>query len=368
MKHFLLLAGVSGLVLAASNLRAQTALASWNFDNPPTYLTASSFDPILASAPVISYGSGVTVEGATVAGNCSNTLTASSSGYGTAFDANDYLEVTVTPAMGQYIFISSLVFNVRTNGTGPVSYSVRSGEDGFATDLYTGTNEISQSECMNETATIGLGTTDAITFRIYFYGAGNGAGMLHLDALSVVTDVILPVRVLNFSAAKNGTANRIVWEVADEVNLMSYTVERSADGKNYQALGKVMAAGSTNYSFTDAKPGAVNYYRLAMAERNGSTTRGKVVSVVNENSGVAMQMLPNLVSSNAIVALSLGRSGTVTLSITDMSGRVVLRSKTSMQQTSASIPLNLSNLKAGTYQLMAETETGSRQTLRFVKQ
>lgn len=363
--RFLLFAALPLLAIPA-----MAQLAVWDF-NGANYLTASSYSPNLSMAPMITYGAGVTNNGQQNVGSCDGTLTSETSDYGALIDPLDYLEFTLTPdaTVGTSITIDNIIINARVVGTGPVSYQLRSSQDAYLLPLASGTDVISKNSCTDNNMNVGITTTDPITFRIYFYMAGNGTARLNINNLIVNgTEQTLPVRVINFSAARNGYSNRITWDVAEELNLMHYTVERSTDARNYVSLGKVSATNSRSYSFVDSKPAGVNYYRLVVTERNGAASRGKVVSVVNESNGLAMQLQPSLVSSNANLVVSLDRPGVVNIFVTDMSGRAVLRSRNAVQGSGATIPMNFSNLKAGTYTLQLETESGKRENIRFVKQ
>jgi hypothetical protein len=65
-----------------------------------------------------------------------------------------------------------------------------------------------------------------------------------------------------------------------------FTVQRSDDGKNWQAIGAIEGAGTSStlhtYSFTDRVPGkSVSYYRLMLTALDGQNTYSIVVTVGN---------------------------------------------------------------------------------------
>ncbi|MFN3316559.1 MAG: hypothetical protein ACK40K_07090, partial [Raineya sp.] len=79
----------------------------------------------------------------------------------------------------------------------------------------------------------------------------------------------LPVQLINFSAQTQIESIRLFWNVANELNIQRYVVEKSYDGKEFFAIGSVTAENQENYSFADGNPKfGNNYYRLRMEEAN----------------------------------------------------------------------------------------------------
>lgn len=104
--------------------------------------------------------------------------------------------------------------------------------------------------------------------------------------------VLLPVEMMSFTGMASENGNRLWWTTATERNASHFSVERSTDGKTWESLGNVVAAGNSEvlqqYTFTDSHPEtAVNYYRLTQYDLNGAENRfNELVSIDNrENSG-----------------------------------------------------------------------------------
>lgn len=89
----------------------------------------------------------------------------------------------------------------------------------------------------------------------------------------------LPVRLLSFQAAPDGTYVRLTWRVDAEVNFSHYELERSA-GAGWQRLASVQG-GQLSYAYRDLSPQpGLNQYRLRMVDADGSYTLSEV-RVVN---------------------------------------------------------------------------------------
>jgi len=87
---------------------------------------------------------------------------------------------------------------------------------------------------------------------------------------------VLPVQFSNVKAVSNG-ANTVVSFSAQQVNVASFVVERSADGKNFVALA-TLAAGANSYTYTDAAVSGVVYYRIKAVDNDGAIAYSKVVA------------------------------------------------------------------------------------------
>ncbi len=89
------------------------------------------------------------------------------------------------------------------------------------------------------------------------------------------TQSLLPVDLISFTAQKQDEIHSLLsWETASEINNDFFEVQRSADAKNFEKIGKVQGSGTTEetqlYSFLDrATLADKNYYRLKQVDYNG---------------------------------------------------------------------------------------------------
>ncbi len=77
----------------------------------------------------------------------------------------------------------------------------------------------------------------------------------------------LPVDLISFSATAEEDRVKLQWSTASEENSELFEIQRSADGRNFETIGKVNARGNsdttTDYLFYDNDPfSGNNYYRL----------------------------------------------------------------------------------------------------------
>jgi hypothetical protein len=97
-------------------------------------------------------------------------------------------------------------------------------------------------------------------------------------------NILLPVRLLTFTATKENATVRLNWTSGEEVNTKEFVVERSTDGQTFTALGRVAAKGNSSfnndYSFVDANPvTGNNIYRLQIVDFDNRHELSKNVTV-----------------------------------------------------------------------------------------
>ncbi|WP_345088803.1 T9SS sorting signal type C domain-containing protein [Flavobacterium chungnamense] len=140
--------------------------------NTSPYTTGQTFDTNITVSGVIR-GSGIS--GVTGNDRYTNTNWTLS----TSIDANDYIELSLTPNLGYSINFEDFNFTNQRSGSGPSNFSVRSSLDGFSTDLgvYSNTaTNISNNETLSLSGVAFNDISSTITFRIYGYNATNTGG------------------------------------------------------------------------------------------------------------------------------------------------------------------------------------------------
>ena len=161
-----------------------------------------------------------------------------------------------------------------------------------------------------------------------------GAVTLSNNLIEVKTPLvnILPVTLISFEAKKNKTNTGVIltWKTASELNSAYFLVERSSNGVDYQSIGKIQAAGSSNqlnaYSFADNTPNeGVNYYRLNQFDFNGLHEYSTVKAIEFNHHEFSVTIFPNpFTSSVEIVNNEFTENNTVELRIYDAIGKPMI--------------------------------------------
>lgn len=109
----------------------------------------------------------------------------------------------------------------------------------------------------------------------------------------ICTMFFLPVEMLSFDARIENGDVRCVWVTATELNNDYFTIERSTDYVEWEAVGTVSGAGTSltqqAYSFLDENPVfGTSYYRVRQTDYNGSSSASwiKAVNLMEDEEAV----------------------------------------------------------------------------------
>ncbi|WP_066406714.1 T9SS type A sorting domain-containing protein [Flavisolibacter tropicus] len=168
-----------------------------------------------------------------------------------------------------------------------------------------------------------------------------------LFTIGSTTPVTLPLTLTSFELIK-GSTNQLVWRTASEQNTAFFEVQRSTDGRNFNTIGKVDAAGNStyerSYSFTDAAnvQGKI-YYRLKMVDVDNKFEYSAVVSASNDAATYTLRLAPNPVVNNIVI--SGLKNGTSFIRVLNANGEVVAQQQTTKTRTE----IDFTKQPAGSY-------------------
>jgi hypothetical protein len=142
----------------------------------------------------------------------------------------------------------------------------------------------------------------------------------------------LPVTLTSFTALQQNNTVAINWTTATEVNNDHFTVERSADGFDYEPIASVKGAGNSvselNYNTIDDAPTAGTiYYKLTQTDFDGNTKTYGPVAVTftpKTDKGFDVQKVyPTVFNSSFSANLMCDNSMDVNVTVYNLSGMVV---------------------------------------------
>ncbi|RSK51138.1 T9SS type A sorting domain-containing protein [Hymenobacter rigui] len=168
----------------------------------------------------------------------------------------------------------------------------------------------------------------------------------------------LPVTLTHFKARPAAGGVELSWATAQELNNEAFVVERSADGQQFEELSRVAGAGSTaqtqRYTYLDARPLSLAYYRLRQLDHDGRATWSSIITV-QANAASELAVFP--VPAGTQITIS-GPAG-IPFQIINQLGQAV------RVGTVGGDPVSLAELPAGVY--IVRNEATGRNT-RFLKQ
>ncbi|HUR12712.1 MAG TPA: T9SS type A sorting domain-containing protein [Flavitalea sp.] len=201
---------------------------------------------------------------------------------------------------------------------------------------------------------------DSVVFYVTkAFGAG-GALTITIDDISWSNAFLVPSHLKIFNASAEGDFVHVQWTTTEEINVHQYHLERSLDGRKFQVAGKFTpkSAGLRHeYQYID-HPGTEGkvFYRLLTLDKNQHVTMSRVLQVTMQKQSGKLKVLPNPVRQSATLSYSSSEAGVATITVSDGTGRTLIRMKQYMSKGSniASIE-GLDKFPDGIYQVRVQT-------------
>jgi hypothetical protein len=178
----------------------------------------------------------------------------------------------------------------------------------------------------------------------------------------------LPVKLTFFKGQMQTGSVKLDWQTASEQNSSHFTVERSADAKNWQSIGQVQAHGNSerlvNYKYIDDL-GEVNltgviYYRLKQVDYNGEFEYSTYIAIKNSDAG-GLQLVTIYANPvrNGVLQFSIeGNPANVqSVELNDLRGKRIRNIPVEGKQ---SLTANLDGVKPGLYLLRIRSTYGEQ--------
>ena len=151
---------------------------------------------------------------------------------------------------------------------------------------------------------------------------------------------------------KNGKVF-LSWTTATEINSEYFVIERSADGANWNEIGKQQAQNNsitiTNYTAIDPKPlNGIAYYRLKQIDFDASFYYSNVASVHIVKSKITV--FPN--PTSGALNFSFYKNATASVAVIDLLGKTLFSKTINGNQAS----INLNHLPNGLYLITIELD------------
>ncbi|MEO6812858.1 MAG: alpha-amylase family glycosyl hydrolase, partial [Ginsengibacter sp.] len=179
----------------------------------------------------------------------------------------------------------------------------------------------------------------------------------------------LPVTVVNFTGKRVNNANLLSWQVANELNLSYYELQKSNDGQHFSFLSKINAEGKNNYSYDDTQVNnsEIEYYRLKSVDIDGHFNLSGIVTIKRTVNGWHAYVNPNPFEKNFKINIQSPLKDKATLIITDISGRQLLKQNIQMAPGNNSFEINGSaKFTNGSY-LLSIFATQQTQSIKIIK-
>ena len=195
----------------------------------------------------------------------------------------------------------------------------------------------------------------------------------HIENQGYLVNGTLPIELLSFSGKHVDNTIQLHWRTAGEQDNDFMEIQRSKDGKTFESIGLRQGAGNSytprDYTFTDEQPlPGVNYYRLRQVDFDGKFEYHPVIAVLfrtDEDKAQGITLFPTVVNDQVNLALNEETTSNGNILISNLNGRVLLRTPFGRGMQQLTIPVN--QLPKGQYILTVHAGRTS-QTARFIKE
>ena len=185
-----------------------------------------------------------------------------------------------------------------------------------------------------------------------------------------ITNIPLPVELINFTAERMGKQAKLQWSTATEINNDHFDIEHSKDAVDFEKIGEVKGAGNTSeiqhYAFVHPAPNTgINYYRLKQVDIDGRFEYTPIRSVVFEEieDGIfKVSYFPNPTGADLSITTNKNVEN-YSITVYGVDGRVILQ-----KDFTSGMILDLSDFVSGVYMVQLKDEKGETKSLeRIVK-
>lgn len=300
--------------------------------------------------------------------------------------ANDNVAIEGTKTDGNTEFdpleISSRLFRewrVQKNGTvGAVTLtfdlSEVEGPSGF------GTNNLTQLRLMVDddgdfttgTTYISPTATNATNKTVSFTVDFNDGQYYTLGSQEYAA---LPITLVDFTAKLYLRDQvKLDWSTASENNNAFFTLERSSDGRNFEAIAHIDGAGNSNdilyYSYIDTKPtNDFNFYRLRQNDLGGEFDYSPIRSVYIENRFDETYTLypnPSVKGENVYIDYSVEKAKEVNLKVLNTTGNVFYNEQIQLNSSPGKLTIPTAKLPRGMLIIRITEHSNKSKILKLV--
>ena len=159
----------------------------------------------------------------------------------------------------------------------------------------------------------------------------------------------LPVTFSSFTAQKQNKTVKLNWSTEQEINSSHFIIERSANGRAWQSIGSIAAAGNSSnhleYNAYDNLPlNGTGYYRIKQVDKDGRM-QVSVVKTVSFDVGYTISIAPNPAKDFITVTMDRISNVASTIQLFNALGNLVFTQKINLSK----ININTSAFARGLY-------------------
>lgn len=185
---------------------------------------------------------------------------------------------------------------------------------------------------------------------------------------------VLPVELVAFEGEERDCKVHLNWQTASETNSQYFIIERSANGVQFEEVGRIDAAGESeilvDYHFSDIGTSLLTYYRLKQVDIDGTYAYSDIIKIdtdCTDSAGDILDIFPNPVSNSMQIRLYSNTHEHANIVVMGMQGRVLFKQAFALTEGPNFIDCNVADLAAGTYFVRIEGASSYSKAHKFIK-
>jgi acid phosphatase type 7 len=229
---------------------------------------------------------------------------------------------------------------------------------------YNWVNSVAPASVLSNSRTFMVTPSSPGTFIYYVKDSLSPSTTCMSDSFVLKVNPTLPVTVSKFEVFLKNHKAFVQWRTDQEENSDYFLIERSANGRDFEMIMIVRAAGNSNtpinYEFQDNYPlEGNNYYRLTNFDKDGRSKIVGIRMVVNRiDRSYTVSINPNPAINGEIKAvIQSNKRQTLKIRIIDIKGAEIYKKNFTASEGTNNLTFHV---KAGTYILNIEAQDGSR--------
>ena len=199
--------------------------------------------------------------------------------------------------------------------------------------------------------------TNATSTGIYYATKQLYPGCTDTIQINMSMPCTLPITLSFFGGEYINSTVKLTWKVEAQANFSHFEIERSTDGRNFNAIGNVALSSNDLYNYLDVNliSGSIYYYRLKMIDIDGNFKYSNIV-VIRMNGGKSKIIIyPNPASDFINAELGGNAKGDYSIQLIDITGRTVSTKTVINAQRNQLITIQRAGLANGVYVLKIES-------------
>lgn len=172
----------------------------------------------------------------------------------------------------------------------------------------------------------------------------------------------LPVEWLSFTATPENKVVYLRWSTATEHNNDYFVIERSNDGRTFEAIGQMPGSGTSSiiqsYQFIDIHPlDGTSYYRIRQVDFDGQFDFSKIVPVRTGDAVSGISIYPNPVQDQAWLVMNSDEYKAQLIELYDVAGKLVYSEIVELQAGPNGFSIDMRSFEKGAYLLKVGEKT-----------